>query len=179
MNYLNWRDVMNNSFGNILTFIVLFFLQIILNDFLNISSYLYLSLIPLAIIIIPKGIQTWKIMAFGFVFGLLFDMISDGVLGLNAAASVALAASRDWLFGVIVNKDKSDKAQTISVRSMSVIRYIWFVLSCVSVYLLIYILLDDIQTRSSTFFFMKFLLSMIINTIITFAISWFTLGKQQ
>lgn len=168
---------MSDFLSNIFTFILLFLIQIIFNDFLNISPYLYLCLIPLAIIVIPQGVQVWKMMIFSFLFGLLFDAISDGVLGLNAAAAVALAASRDWLFSIFVSKEKSDKVQTISLKTVSFGKYFTFVVFCILLYLIVYVIFDDMQMRSIVFAIEKILISLLVNTIITIGISHFVLNK--
>ncbi len=169
---------MNKTREIVFTYILIFLAQVVINEFLNIGSYLYLCLIPLAIIVLPIGMPTWKMMLYGFALGLVIDATTDGVLGLNASAAVLLSSLRDIFYSLLVNKEQSDKARVIQLKNISIGKFAGYVITCILSFLIVYILLDGIQLRSFGFFISKLLVSLIVNAIVTIAVCYLVLNRR-
>ena len=95
-----------NKLADILFFVLVFLLQVILTDYLHLGPFVYLCLIPFLILHIPFSRRPQVVLLAAFGMGLALDLLSDGVAGLNAAAAVAAAASRQLLYRTLVNRDR-------------------------------------------------------------------------
>lgn len=128
----------------VLFFCVIMILQIIFDYYINLGPYIYLCLIPLLIMYLPQGASAIRVMITAFVFGLLTDILCDGVLGLNAAAAVAAGAATRFapIHSLTLGKEGGEKHRTPSVKSLGLSKFLKYSLLITLVYTLVYILLD-------------------------------------
>lgn len=153
----------------IFVYIILLLIQVVINDFLNVFPRLYICLIPLGILFLPHNTATWKIMLYGFFLGLLVDVTSNGVLGLNAAPAVLLAVMRTFLYSLLVNKDTSDKKREALFNNVPFGKFSRFIFISIFIYMTCYLLIDNSIFVSPVFFATKLLISLTINSLICIA----------
>lgn len=82
---------MKGNLWNIILYCLIFILQILICNYVDIGAYVYICILPLIIINIPMKTNINITMLAAFGIGLLLDMFAGGVMGLNAAAATMLA----------------------------------------------------------------------------------------
>ena len=80
-----------------LMFLLILGVQLLICNYLHITAYLTLSLLPCAILLLPTKVGTTASMLIAFASGLTVDVLAEGVVGLNALALVPVAGARRWL----------------------------------------------------------------------------------
>ncbi|MBQ5401675.1 MAG: hypothetical protein IIU16_02040, partial [Bacteroidales bacterium] len=75
----------------IIIYAVVILLQVIINNYVNLGPMIYICLIPLLIIYLPLDQKPYLSLIIAFGLGLIIDILSDGVLGLNAGAATLIA----------------------------------------------------------------------------------------
>lgn len=169
---------MRSNLHRFLLYCLIFILQIILDYYVNLGPYIYLCLLPLIILLIPMDSSPVKVMTASFAFGLLLDVMADGVLGLNAASAVMLAAFRKPLFDYFLNTDRLKKNELPSVKSAGIIQYSKFISICVCIYLSVYIFADCISVRPALFIMIRLISSIIVNGVTIMVISYSIIDKD-
>lgn len=169
---------MNNKVTAIIFWTLVFLIQLAISDYLNLGTRVYLCLIPLIIINVPfsKGPQVTMLMAFGI--GIALDILSDGIIGLNAASAVLAAALRKPIYRSFVNADRQDKTEVPTIYGSGILKYIEFLASVTAVYLLTYILLDCAGFRPIGFIALKFIVSLVVDVAVALLISASFLNRK-
>ena len=68
--------------------------QMVLCNFADLSPYVMLTMLPAMVICIPLTVSTPLCMLIAFATGLSVDWLSEGLIGINAAALVPVALMR-------------------------------------------------------------------------------------
>lgn len=144
---------------DILFFVLVFMLQVILTDYLHLGPYVYLCLIPFLILKIPFSRRPQLVLVAAFGIGLSLDLLADGVAGLNAAAAVAAAASRQLLYRPLVNRDRQDRTEVPVPAGVGLGKYLKYAVAVTAVYMAVYVLFDCVSFRPAGFVLLKFLAS--------------------
>ena len=71
--------------------------QMVLCNFADISPLMLLTMLPAMIICVPLTVSTPLCMILAFATGLSVDWLSEGLVGINAAALVPVAMMRKLL----------------------------------------------------------------------------------
>lgn len=153
-----------NKLADILFFVLVFLLQVILTDYLHLGPFVYLCLIPFLILHIPFSRRPHVVLLVAFGMGLALDLLSDGVAGLNAAAAVAAAASRQLLYRTLVNRDRQDQTEVPVPASLGLGKYLKYAIAVTAVYMAVYVLFDCLSFRPFGFVLLKFLASTLVST---------------
>lgn len=170
---------MKDSWGRYMFYAALLIIQIVLSGYVNVGPYIYLCCIPLIVIYLPLYQQTSLSMLIAFGCGLIIDILCDGIVGLNAAAAVALAAVRRPLFAAFFTKDNLNRAVIPTIRESGVARHVNFILSSLLVYFLVYICLDSVGMESLQTTLLRLLLSVAANLILVLAIDYFMFNSRR
>ena len=80
-----------------LTFLILVACQVLICNYLHLSMYLSLSILPVLIICLPTKITTPVAMIIAFAAGFVVDYTAEGVLGLNSLACCADQCAMQFL----------------------------------------------------------------------------------
>ena len=153
-----------NRLADILFFLLVFLLQVILTDYLHLGPFVYLCLIPFLILNIPFSRRPQLVLVAAFGIGLSLDLVSDGVAGLNAAAAVAAAASRQLLYRTLVNSDRQDKTEVPYPAGIGMGKYLKYAVAVTAVYMAVYVLFDCVSFRPVGFMLLKFIASTVLST---------------
>ena len=84
-----------------------------------------------------------------FLIGLLSDFAAGGVLGVNAAAAVAVAAFRNPLFKSLVATDGTLPAQAPSSAASGVMPYLRFLSAVTLIFITVYVIMDGFSFSPS------------------------------
>ncbi len=169
---------MKDLLKRILLYVMILIIQIIINDFANLGPYLYICCIPLLVIYLPIEQKTAVSLLLAFGLGLLIDILSDGIIGLNAGSAVFLCMCRKPLFKLVFSRDNPDKRSLPTIRE-SPDKYIKYVSLSVFIYFLFYILFDGFDIQQWLFSLIRLILSCIINVIIISLVCYSFLNERK
>ncbi|MEG2849668.1 MAG: hypothetical protein RR880_05495, partial [Bacteroidales bacterium] len=156
---------MGKSIKYIILGVLILLFQILISEYVNIWPMLYIVIFPVFIIILPCNMNTLFYMLIAFLFGLGVDSLSDGILGLNAAACVAIAYSRKSVLSLVLPKSSIENLDSVSSQDLGVKKMIVINLLLYSVFFLVYIGLDNFLSVPFIFTLLRFLLCTLLNII--------------
>ncbi len=149
--------------------------QIILCNFTNLGPYVMLTMLPAMILCVPLSVSTSACMLLAFVTGLSVDWLSEGLVGINAAALVPVALLRKPLIRFFLGEDLITRADSFSIRKNGAGKISMVMLLSTLVFLDIYIMLDGAGTRPMWFNLTRlgvslgcnYLLALIVTNLLT------------
>ena len=141
--------------------------QILLSEYVNIWPILYIAIFPLFIILLPANLNKAIYMLIAFMFGLCIDITADGVMGLNAAALVAMAYSRELILKVTLSKGNLENAENLplSTRTVEIPKLITINLLMLAVFFTVYVLFDSAASFSPLYSILKITICTAVNCV--------------
>lgn len=136
---------MNQHFG--ILYVLLLVCQILLCNYSPLGPYVMLSFLPAMILCVPLKIGTPVCMLIAFVSGLSVDWLSEGLIGINAAALVPVALSRRTIIRIFLGEDLISRKDSFSFNKHGVAKISAALLTAIALFLVIYITLDGAGTR--------------------------------
>lgn len=148
--------------------IITLIVQLLICEFVNIWPPLYITVIPLFIIILPIETNMFALLLCAFGLGIATDAFADGVLGLNAAALTFMAYTKYFFINRLTKYESETLAD--SMRSLSSKPSVIFMLIMLSyaVFFLVYILLDTRFTDG--FMIVRLVLNVVVNVLIAYTL---------
>ena len=164
---------MNQHFG--ILYILLLICQIVLCNFSPLGPYIMLTVLPAMVLCIPLKISTAVCMIIAFCSGLAVDWLSEGLVGINAAALVPVALARKPIARIFFGEDLLTRKDSFSFNKYGAAKISAAILTSLTIFLAIYIFLDGAGTRpvlvNLAYFgaslFCNWLLSLIVTNILT------------
>ena len=161
------------NFG--LIYFLLILGQMILCNFAGFTPYVMLSMLPAMVICIPLTVSTPMCMLIAFATGLSVDWLSEGLIGINAAALVPVALMRKPLIRFFLGEDLIVRSDNFSIRKNGVGKISLVLGVAILIFLDIYIFLDGAGTRPTWFNLTRtgaslvcnYLLALIVTNILT------------
>ncbi len=166
-----------NNLKYVILGVFLLLIQLLISGYINIWPMLYIAVFPLLVITLPYTCNHIVSILTAFCFGLLVDILSDGVLGLNAAAIVAIAYFRPLLFRVAVSKTILENTIEITQRTIGTTQFLLVTALSYAIFFTIYIALDSWGYFSFIYTIARFLLNIIINTAVALLL-WKSINSQ-
>lgn len=148
-------------------YLLLLLLQVLITNYVGLSPYLLLTILPLMVLCIPVRIKAPWAMLIAFATGLAVDFISEGVLGLNALALVPVAFVRIGVIKLLFGADLLARGEDFSVRRNGLVQVLLAILVCQGLFLLIYIWVDGASMRSFGFGLARFVVSLVCSTLVS------------
>ena len=148
---------------------LLIFCQILLSEYVNIWPLLYIAIFPQFIILLPPTTNRTVQMLAAFALGLCIDIFADGVLGLNAAALVAMAYIRSSVLKLTLPRallENSDN-QPLLQRNVEIQKLGMLTAILHAVFFCVYVAIDSAGTFPFWYITFKVLLCTVVNTIIS------------
>lgn len=170
---------MKDNWGRFMFFATLLIIQIVLSKYANVGPYIYLCCLPLIVIYLPLYQETFLSMLTAFGCGLAVDVLCDGIVGLNAAASVALAAVRKPLFAAFFTRDNLERAVIPTIHETGVMRHINYIFISLLIYFIVYICLDSVGMESLQTTLLRLVLSCAANLVLVLAIDYFMFNSRR
>ena len=154
--------MIENIQRNIILFFVLVLLQVLILNNIQLSGYLNPYLYILFIIVLPFETPGWLVLVLGFVIGFTIDIFSN-TLGINAAATVAMAFARQHLLRKLAPRGGFELNASPDIYTNGVW---WFVIYSFILVIIHHVYLFYLAVFSFQFFFKTLFLSL-MNAIVT------------
>ena len=146
--------------------------QLLLSNYFHITPYITLTLLPVMVLCLPLRISTLGAMFIACLSGLAIDLLSEGVLGLNALSLVPVAYLRKGLVNLIFGPELFARKEDFSVGRYGFGKVAMALLLSLLLFLLIYIWADGAGTRPLWFNGLRLAASLTAS----FLVSLLTLG---
>ena len=125
--------------------------QAVLCNYAALGPYITLSMLPAMVLCIPTSLSTISCMLIAFASGLAVDWMSEGIIGLNAAAIVPVALLRNWIIKIFMGEDLITRGDRFTFKKNGAGKISAAAVTALAVYLALYIFLDGAGTRSLIF----------------------------
>lgn len=169
---------MNNKLHTFALITPVIIFQLIINNFINPGPYIFISLVPFAISLIPRSSPINLTILLCFAIGLTVDIFSRGVIGVNAAAATAISVLRAPIYRLTISRDRQDITPNPEIRQCGFAKYLAYISIAVLAYMFIYCSLESMGVRSLLFFIPQFLISSAASIILSCCFS-LTASPQQ
>jgi hypothetical protein len=134
---------------NIIRFIGLVFFQVLILNHVSLGGYVNPYLYVLFILWLPFSTERWMLLLSAFLLGFSVDIFTN-TLGLNAAASVAMAFARPFVISMISTGTEFESASRPSINGQGMR---WFLSYAVTLVLIHHFVLFYLEVfRFSEFF---------------------------
>lgn len=154
-----------------LTYALIVLVQILICNYLNLSAYVVLSLLPAAVLLIPIRYSTVLALVVSFFTGLAVDYFAEGLVGLNALALLPVAFCRKSIINLVFGDEIFARKEDISINQHGVLKVSIAIILAQSLFMFIYIWADGAATRPFWFNLTRFLMSVIIGWLISLSVS--------
>ena len=155
----------------IMMFLLIVGVQLLICNYLHISTFLTLSILPCAILLMPTRYSPVVAMLLAFVSGLAVDTLAEGVTGLNALALVPVAGARRWICGFIFGKELTSTGEDVSMMKYGTGKMALAIFIAQFISLAIYIWADGAEARPFMFNALRFSVSLVAGTLISLIIA--------
>lgn len=135
--------------------------QLLLSNYFNLTPYLLLSLLPAMVLCIPIRMGTLPAMLVAMGTGLVVDLLSEGIIGLNAAALLPVALLREEIIRLVFGGELYARKEDFCVRRNGPGKVAIAVLMAQGVFLAVYVWLDAAGTQPFWFKAVRWLISLI------------------
>ena len=157
------------NFG--LIYILLVLGQMILCNFAGFTPYVMLSMLPAMVICIPLTVSTPLSMLIAFATGLSVDWLSEGLIGINAAALIPVALMRKPLIRFFLGEDLIVRSDSFSIRKNGAGKISLVLTVAILIFLGIFIFLDGAGTRPVWFNLSRLGASLVCNYILALIVT--------
>ena len=156
--------------GFYFVFLILTVVQMLICNYLNLSPYLMLSILPVMILCVPLRLPTFWTMILAFVTGCAVDLLSEGLLGINALALVPVAFVRKEVIRLIFGDELFARKEDFSMRKNGFGKVALAIFLVQALYLGVYIWADGAGTRPLAFNAIRFGVSLAAGWIVSLLI---------
>lgn len=125
-----------------LLYAVLLVIQMVLANFLDVTSYLVISFLPAIIVCLPTRFHTVPVMVAAFALGFVVDFFSGSLLGLSSLALVPVALTRRLFLSLVFGKDYFERREDIVSDRQGMYRTGLCILLETILFLIIYVTVD-------------------------------------
>lgn len=154
----------NQNFGTL--YILLVICQIFLCNYCPLGPYIMLSILPAMVLCMPLNISTPVCMIMAFASGIAVDWLSEGILGLNAAAIVPVALVRKSFITFFLGEDLISRNDMFTFRKNGAGKISAVAVSVYALFLAVYIFLDGAGARPFWFCLARFGASLAANWLL-------------
>ena len=155
----------------IMMFLLIVGVQLLICNYLHVSTFLTLSILPCAILLMPTRYSPVVAMLLAFVSGLAVDTLAEGGTGLNALALVPVAGARRWICGFIFGKELTSTGEDVSMMKYGTGKMAVAIFIAQFIFLMIYIWTDGAEARPFMFNALRFSVSLVAGTLISLIIA--------
>lgn len=145
--------------------------QMILCNFAGFTPYVMLSMLPAMVICIPLTVSTPVCMLIAFATGLSVDWLSEGLIGINAAALIPVALMRKPLIRFFLGEDLIVRSDSFSIRKNGAGKISLVLAVAILIFMGIYIFLDGAGTRPAWFNLSRLGASLVCNYILALIVT--------
>lgn len=150
-----------------LIYVLLVIAQLLLTNYLRVSPYLMLTILPVMVICISIRTGTLGTMLIAFITGLAVDFLSDGLPGLNALALVPVAYCRNGIIRLVFGTEVFAREEDFSVQKNGFGKVFQALFIAQVIFLVIYIWVDGAGMRPFSFNAIRFAVSLVAGILIS------------
>ena len=150
-------------------YLLLLLAQLLLSNYFNVSLYLTVSILPVMVLCIPTRVGPIPTMVIAFVTGMVVDLLSEGLLGLNAFALVPVAYLRNPIIRLLFGEELFARGEDFSPRRHGLGKAAAATFLSLVVFILIYIWADGAATRPFWFNTARFFASLAASLFLSLA----------
>ncbi|MBQ3873347.1 MAG: hypothetical protein II791_06015 [Bacteroidales bacterium] len=150
-----------------LIYILLLLAQLLLGNYFTLTPYLMLSILPVMVLCIPIRVGSVGAMIIAFATGLVVDLLSEGVLGLNALALVPVAWLRNPVISLVFGNELFARNEDFSATKSGIGKVALALFIVQAVFTLIYVWADGASVRPFWFNATRFGLSLAAGFILS------------
>jgi hypothetical protein len=150
-----------------LVYVLLTVVQMLICNYFHLSAYVMLSILPVMVLCLPTRVSTVGALVIAFATGLVVDLLSEGVLGLNVLAIVPVAFVRNGVIRLIFGDELFARKEDFSVRKNGFGKVALAIFIVQALFLLIYIWADGAGTRPLTFNAIRFGASLLAGWVVS------------
>lgn len=150
-----------------LIYIILLLAQLLLSTYANFTPYVMVTLLPVMVLCMPIRMHTILAMVIAFASGLSVDLLSEGLLGLNALALVPVAFARNSIIRLIFGRELFAREEDFSIHRNGFGKVLVALVLSVALFLAIYIWADGAGTRPLLFNAIRFGASLVASTLLS------------
>lgn len=148
-----------------LLYAVLLIIQMVLANFLDVTSYLVISFLPAIIVCLPTRYHTVPVMVAAFVLGFLVDFFSGSLLGLSSIALVPVALTRRLFLWLSFGRDYFERREDIVSDRGGMYRTGLCILLETVLFLTVYVSVDAAGMQTAGFNFLRILASTAVGIV--------------
>ena len=148
----------------ILYYVLLLIAQILLCNYFGLSRYVLVSVLPVMILLLPRGMNVVVTMLIAFITGFAVDFFSTGMLGITSFALVPVALTRGLFIGMVFGEDVSSRDEELSISRMGLPRMLLAIILTCALFFMLYVWVDSAGTVRFWRAFLRFLLSVLVST---------------
>ena len=148
----------------VIVFVVLTIVQIVLCNYLDLSRFVVLSVLPALILMLPLRYNSILMMVIGFALGFVVDFFSTGMLGLTSLALVPVALLRNNIAMLLFGDELGTREGDLGVSRFGIPKFVLATLILCSVYFLVYVWADSAGTGALWEVALRFALSTAVST---------------
>ena len=153
-----------------LVYLLLAAAQMLLCNYVHLSAYLFVSILPVMVLCISTRVPTWVTMVIAFLTGLAVDILSEGLIGLNVLALVPVAFVRKEVIRLIFGDELFARKEDFSMRKNGFGKVALAIFLVQALFLGIYIWADGAGTRPLAFNAIRFGVSLAAGWIVSLLI---------
>ncbi len=157
---------MSKTIKYILLASTLLIIQMLINEFVNIWPMIYIAIFPLFIFALPFKLNGSLLMICAFTYGLIIDILTEGIIGINASALLAITIFKNPIVHITVPKSVIEKSPTLICNEIYLWKQAIIYFLLFTIYFTVYIPLDSIGSFSLLYVFIRFALNIIINVVL-------------
>lgn len=150
-----------------LNYALLVVVQLLLSNFLRVSPYMMLTILPLMVLCISIRVGTVGAMLIAAATGLTVDFLTEGLIGLNTIALVPVAYFRNGIIRLVFGTELFARNEDFSPYRNGFTKTALAMLLAQTVFLLIYIWIDGAGMRSLSFNAIRFAVSLVSGMLVS------------
>lgn len=152
-----------NSWG---LFVCLLVVQLVISNYVNLSPFISLTILPAMMMCTPMSMPTAWVMAVAFLTGISTDLLTAGAVGLNAVSLVPVAAARNFIVTLVCGNEVVERGSDFNFKKYGALKVITVTLLSLALFLAIYIIADAAGTRPFWFNLCRFLCSLLCDLVL-------------
>lgn len=156
---------------NNLHLLLMVLLQMAVTNFIYAGPYLSISILPLAVLMMPLSWSTRRTLLTAVAAALAVDLLAEGAAGLNLAALLPTVIVRDGLLPLMTTKESMEREGHVSLQWLGTGRFVFLTAAMLLVFTAIYSIIDCAGTRPAGFILLKTAVSFAVNLLIYFPIA--------
>jgi hypothetical protein len=150
-------------------YLLLLLAQLLLSNYCNVSPYVMVTILPVMVMCISIRIGPVPAMVIAFASGLVVDLLSEGLLGLNALALVPVALLRYPIIRLLFGEELFARGEDFCTKRNGLGKTSVVVFMATAVFVLIYVWVDGAGTRPFWFNAARWAASMATSMLLSLA----------